>query len=288
MSDTIASDATPHPRQGTPRRAARVNSRNEDHSDSEDDQDLLHPSATTTHASTSASNSRPQSRGTNRKTTWNEKDQADSDSEESSLDSFDDEDENENENGARRRSRRRRRLSSSASHILAQAPAVPDLRFDHNYRKALDQCYESFAADYAKAAARAAALSSSASENPDSKSSTQQGQRHPISVPSVAARITVMTLRDIIIMPFVHGFFWGFGTVLLTLASQRSLSYHIHRTWSNLFGSSGGDEKPMTIRGEPARVRRFGGSNLSGLGLMNAGSAAPAPAPASGLGRPIY
>jgi len=283
MSDTIASDATPHPRQGTPRRAAKVTSRNEDHSDSEEDLDLLHPAATT---STSAGNSRPQSRGTNRQTVWNEKDHADSDSEESSLDSIDEDDEDENEDGTRRRPRRRRRLSSSASHILAQAPAVPDLRFDHNYRKALDQCYESFAVDTARAEARAASLSSSSlSEKPDSKS-RPQGQEHGISVPSVAARITVMTLRDIIIMPFVHGFFWGFGTVLLTLVGQRSLFYHIHKTWSKVFGSSGGaDEKPMTIRGEPARVRRFGGgSSLSGLGLMNAGSAAPAP----GLGRPVY
>ncbi|GJJ70007.1 hypothetical protein EMPS_02356 [Entomortierella parvispora] len=281
MPDKIASDATPHPRQGIPRRTAKSTTRNENPSDSKDDLDLAAKTAPTT----SGSNSRPQSRGANRKTLRNETPHADSDSEESSLDSFDEEEEDDDDDDRTgRRQRRRRRLSASASHLLAQAPAVPDLRFDHNYRKALDQCYESYAADSARAAARAAAYAASVSEKPDSKSRPSSSQQeHAISVPSVAARITVMTLRDIIIMPFVHGFFWGFGTVLLTLAGQRSLFYHIHRTWTHFFGSSGADEKPMTIRGEPARVRRFGGgSSLTGLGLMSAGSAAP------GFDRTVY
>ncbi|KAG0048077.1 hypothetical protein BGZ83_006923 [Gryganskiella cystojenkinii] len=283
MSDTIAQDATPHPRHGIRRRPANLSSprRPEDHSDSSDDEadDInLIPSSSGSRSHSrqgttpsSANNSRPQSRGASRKN-WDNDDVEDSDSENDS-DSEDSDDDEEEDNGRRRR--RRRRLSSSASHILAQAPAVPDLRFDHNYRKALDQCYESFANDTARAQTAFAAATTEASEKPGSKPPT------PISVPSVTARITVMTLRDIIIMPFVHGFFWGFGTVLLTLVGQRSLFYHVNRTWSRFFGSSS-NEKPMTIRGEPARVRRFGGgtSKLSGVGLMSAGSSAP------GIGRP--
>ncbi|KAG0210608.1 hypothetical protein BGX28_009133, partial [Mortierella sp. GBA30] len=174
-----------------------------------------------------------------------------------------------NQNPERRRGRRRRRLSASASHLLAQAPPVPDLRFDHNYRKALDQIYET----HAQETAHAAALSSLSTFSPSSASSSSEAmssEKQTIIVPSIAARITVMTLRDIIIMPFIHGFFWGFGAILLSLAGQRTLGYHIQRTWRRFFGNP--DDTPMVIRGEPARERTVGHGGFGGLGLRSAGS----------------
>ncbi|CAO3564050.1 unnamed protein product [Mortierella alpina] len=203
------------------------------------------------------------------------------DSSDSNFDDDDEDDDNDDghpldpERANRRQRRRRRRISTSASHLLAQAPPVPDLRFDHNYRKALDQIYETHAQESARAAAAAAMA---AAEDTLSGSSLQQyqqqqQQQHTVRVPSIAARITVMTLRDIIIMPFVHGFFWGFGTVLLTLVGQRTLSYHVQRTWKRLVGGNP-DDTPLVTRGEPARVRTTGsgGGGFGGLGLMNAGS----------------
>ncbi|KAF9426830.1 Protein phosphatase PP2A regulatory subunit B [Podila epigama] len=146
----------------------------------------------------------------------------------------------------RRRRRRRRRLSASASHLLASAPAVPDLRFDHNFRKALDQIYVAHANDLVKAEASLASVS------------TAGQKKRAVSVPSVRARILVMTLRDIIIMPFVHGFFWGFGTILVTLAGQRSLAYHLTRSFRRLFGRDDASAPTPIFRGEPARIRRPG------------------------------
>ncbi|KAF9928928.1 hypothetical protein BGZ75_004929 [Mortierella antarctica] len=287
MSDAIAQDATPHPRHGIRRRpASSATPQHPDdprhHSgDEDDDSDLEHKPApgstpgfplsvfghhlpsqntatttTTTTANRKARKERP----------------AGGDSQDSSDSNYDDDDDDDDDHpldpdrANRRQRRRRRRISTSASHLLAQAPPVPDLRFDHNYRKALDQIYETHAQESARAAATAAAASA---EESLSESSLQQQQQHPTRVPSIAARITVMTLRDIIIMPFVHGFFWGFGTVLLTLAGQRTLSYHVQRTWKRLFGGNP-DDTPLVTRGEPARVRTTGG--FGGLGLMNAGS----------------
>jgi len=153
---------------------------------------------------------------------------------------------------------RRRRIAESASHLLAQAPAVPDLRFDTNYRKALDQIYMDHDRDTILAHAAAS-----------SDNSKLQRQRR---VPSIAARITVMTIKDIIIHPFVHGFLWGFGAIFLAMASQRALGYHFRRSLKSLFGGNP-DDVPPAIRGEPARARRFGNKGLGGIGLMNAGSA---------------
>ncbi|KAG0373148.1 hypothetical protein BGX24_012082 [Mortierella sp. AD032] len=196
--------------------------------------------------------------------------------------------------GRRRKGSRRRRFSDSASHLLAQAPPVPDLRFDNNYRKALNQIYETHAKETAAAAA-ASGTTIDASDEKKSASGTalQQTQSSSLSssskkdrkVPGIAARITVMTVRDIIIMPFIHGFFWGFGTIMLTLAGQRSLMYHVQRTWRKTFGGSGdgnADEVMNLSRGQPARVRRVGGG-FGGVGLMNAGSAS---AGGGGFARP--
>ncbi|KAG0368320.1 hypothetical protein BGZ54_002197 [Gamsiella multidivaricata] len=177
------------------------------------------------------------------------------------------------------RRRRRRRISASASHLLAQAPTVPDLRFDHNYRKALDQIYET----HARESAQAAEFNAAATGTSSSSSRNRRQQRQVRTVPSITARVTVMTLRDIILMPFIHGFFWGFGTVLLTLVGQRSLFYHAHRTWRKIFGGNP-DDVSTVVRGEPARVRRVGTTVGGGLGLMNAGSAANQPA--AGFARP--
>ncbi|KAF9584795.1 hypothetical protein BGW38_005151 [Lunasporangiospora selenospora] len=185
---------------------------------------------------------------------------------------------------SRTRRRRRRRLSASAAHLLAQAPAVPDLRFDHNYNKALDQIYEAHAREIAKTSAAVAGDYTAsvdqaireAKPGQQSTSSSSPAKR----VPSVAARITVMTIRDIIIMPFIHGFFWGFGTILLTLAGQRSLLYHLGQSWRRVFGGSGDSSNTTAqFRGEPARVHRTGTAGFGSLGLMGAGSQ-------PGFGRP--
>ncbi|KAG0339617.1 hypothetical protein BG004_006747 [Podila humilis] len=242
MDESFSHDGTPHPRLG-------------DHS-----------------SAVSHSGSRPQSRQESEKTTralgykpsiFNSLSHR-NDDDDSELDSESGTDDNTNHNLSgirhRRRRTRRRRLSASASHLLAQAPTVPDLRFDHNYRKALDQVYVAHAADLAKAEAAAAATSPpsplSSSTQPQQPTTKTQQQQH-VSVPSIKTRIAVMTLRDIIIMPFVHGFFWGFGTILLTMASQRSLAYHLTRSFNRLFGREDGNggTTPM-FRGEPARIRR--------------------------------
>ncbi|KAF9919415.1 hypothetical protein BX616_000026 [Lobosporangium transversale] len=185
----------------------------------------------------------------------------------------------------------KRRFSSSASHLLAQAPPVPDLRFDHNYRKALDQIYEAHARETAaiETTEEAAATVSASASEPSSWQSQKALKKQQVkSVPSLATRITVMTIRDIIIMPFVHGFFWGFGTILLTLASQRSLTSHLNRTWRRMLGDHPEDLPAISTRGEPARVRTSGsiggfgnrGSGIGGIGLMSAASAA---GPSTGL-----
>lgn len=188
----------------------------------------------------------------------------------------------EGQGGRRKKSSRRRRFSDSASHLLAQAPAVPDLRFDNNYRKALTQIYETHAKESAALTADSTTIDASDEKKPGTGAlqPTKEGKR----VPSIAARVTVMTVRDIIIMPFIHGFFWGFGTILLTLVGQRSLVYHVQRTWRQIFGGNP-DDVANASRGQPARVRRIGGGGgfgLGGIGLTNAGSAAGA----GGFARP--
>jgi hypothetical protein len=80
-----------------------------------------------------------------------------------------------------------------------------------------------------------------------------------------------MTIRDIIVMPFVHGFIWGFGAILFSMATHRTLGYHLRRAWRSIVGDNA-DDVPRIIRGEPARVRRGGSMGLGGIGLMNAGS----------------
>ncbi|KAF9950698.1 hypothetical protein BGZ70_001263 [Mortierella alpina] len=308
MSDAIAQDATPHPRHGIRRRPASSASpqhpddsrpHSEDEEDDDDDSDLdlshatqkqrkstpgstpgfplsvfgHHPSSQDTAATVITTTTTTTTTSASRRARKERHARGDSlDSSDSNVDDDEDDDDDflDPERANRKQRRRRRRISTSASHLLAQAPPVPDLRFDHNYRKALDQIYETHAQESARAAASAAAASA---EETLSESSLQQQQQHPVRVPSIAARITVMTLRDIIIMPFVHGFFWGFGTVLLTLAGQRTLSYHVQRTWKRLIGANP-DDTPLVTRGEPARVRTTGsgGGGFGGLGLMNAGS----------------
>lgn len=187
--------------------------------------------------------------------------------------------------GRKKSGSRRRRFSDSASHLLAQAPPVPDLRFDNNYRKALTQIYEAHAKETALATGSTLTLDASSDEKKPTSGALQQTQQGGKRVPSIAARVTVMTLRDIIIMPFIHGFFWGFGTILLTLVGQRSLVYHVQRTWRQIFGGNP-DEVVNASRGQPARVRRIGGGGgfgLGGIGLSNAGSAGVG---AGGFARP--
>ncbi|KAF9304985.1 hypothetical protein BGZ74_011818 [Mortierella antarctica] len=267
MADTFPQDATPHPRQGDHSPSARSTSR--PHS----------RQGATPEPKKSTSGPRPFIFHTRHDSTASE--DADSGNSDDSNDTDDGDVDSQHHHRKGRRSRRRR-LSASASHLLAQAPSVPDLRFDHNYRKALDQIYEAHAADLAKAeAARAQASSTSSSpgaESQDKKkkksssSSPQQQQEKEVTVHSIRTRIAVMTLRDIIIMPFVHGFFWGFGTILLTLASQRSLAYHLTRSFNRVFGREGaeggaGQQQPV-FRGEPARIRRAGNATgLGGVGL---------------------
>ncbi|KAF9182926.1 hypothetical protein BGZ50_004627 [Haplosporangium sp. Z 11] len=252
MTDTIAQDATPHPRYGQGSRR-RTTGSHDNESNEDSDLDI---SSTRPRSQQSTNSHSGHSKGI-RSSIFGHNKSRGSDDEESD-DDFDE------VPGMKRKGRRRRRISASASHLLERAPSVPDLRFDHNYRKALDQIYVS----HAQESAQAIAMSGSSKQ-----------QQHKVSVPSIAARVTVMTLRDIIIMPFIHGFFWGFGTILLTMASQRSLGYHLNRTWNRIFGGSS-EDKPMVIRGEPARVRRFGNTSLGNVGLMNAGSGSP------GFGRP--
>ncbi|KAF9380769.1 hypothetical protein CPB97_008142 [Podila verticillata] len=242
-------DATPHPRQG-------------DHSPG----------------------SRPHSRqGDSRKPTSGSKPfifhtRHDSSASEDGHDSNSDDDSDDGEEGHHRRNNsrrgRRRRLSASASHLLAQAPTVPDLRFDHNYRKALDQIYDAHAADLAKVeASKAESSTKTPSQGKKKSTSSSSQQQQQVSVPSIRTRIAVMTLRDIIIMPFVHGFFWGFGTILMTLATQRSLAYHLTRSFNRLFGRDGADGAQPVFRGEPARIRRAG--NTNGLGAVGLSGGRP-------------
>ncbi|KAG0071018.1 hypothetical protein BGZ93_010239 [Podila epicladia] len=261
MADTFPQDATPHPRQGDHSPSARSTSR--PHS----------RQGATPEPKKSTSGSRPFIFHTRHDSTASE------DADSGNSDDSDSDDGDVDSQHRHRKSRRSRRRRLSASHLLAQAPAVPDLRFDHNYRKALDQIYDAHAADLAKAeAARAqAASSSTGTESQDKKkrkssSSQQQQEEEEATVHSIRTRIAVMTLRDIIIMPFVHGFFWGFGTILLTLASQRSLAYHLTRSFNRVFGresvDGGAGQQPPVFRGEPARIRRAGNATgLGGVGL---------------------
>ncbi|KAF9436834.1 hypothetical protein BGZ76_002830 [Entomortierella beljakovae] len=313
MSDTIAKDATPHPRQGgaslhssssDSQSSSSLNVKSREESDSDDDQDIEKISrphsrqlsgtttattTTTTTTTTNTATSRQEKEkissglpplifghGKKTKKTKSSRNTANNDSDLSEPDDSEDSDSDDSDEGHGRRRRRRRRISDSASHLLAQAPALPDLRFDHNYRKALDQIYETHATE----TARAQELNARAS----SKSLKSVSKRKVHSVPSITARITVMTLRDIIIMPFIHGFIWGFGAIFLTLATQRTLTYHLQRSWRRIFGGNI-DDVPLVARGEPARIRVSGGGNnrgLGGIGLMNAGSGINQP----GFGRP--
>ncbi|KAF9126210.1 hypothetical protein BGW39_006803 [Mortierella sp. 14UC] len=318
MSDSIGHDATPHPREASSSSAHnRHDSTDSDSDNVSTPQFLSRPHSR--HSNTSSSSPRVTTAGiesvtattppkpreafrpsvfgthtsnTRTKDTTKSKSKSGSSktsphSEDSDSDHSSDDDDDENARGGhRRKGSRRRRFSDSASHLLAQAPPVPDLRFDNNYRKALDQIYET----HAKETAAAAAGTGTAIDASDEKKGTsqlQQQQRHKNrNVPGIAARVTVMTVRDIIIMPFIHGFFWGFGTILLTLAGQRSLMYHLQRTWRKTFGGGDADDVVNLSRGQPARVRRVGGGGggfgLGGIGLMNAGAAGSA----SGFARP--
>ncbi|KAF9139463.1 hypothetical protein BG015_002017 [Linnemannia schmuckeri] len=297
MSDSIGHDATPHPRDATHNTPAND-------SDSDSDDVSTPPFLSRPHSRQSNSNSptaigaesatatttapqpreafRPSVFGTHTRTKESKSSKSKhasgitSDSEDSDSDNSDNE---KTGAGGRKKSSRRRRFSDSASHLLAQAPPVPDLRFDNNYRKALNQIYETHAKESALATSSATILDASDEKNPtppstgalQKPSKDTTGKR----VPSIAARVTVMTIRDIIIMPFIHGFFWGFGTILLTLVGQRSLVYHVQRTWRKVFGGNP-DDVVNASRGQPARVRHIGGGGgfgLGGIGLSNAGSA---------------
>ncbi|KAG0322410.1 hypothetical protein BG000_002931, partial [Podila horticola] len=135
MDETFPQDATPHPRQGDHSPTSRPHSRQ----------------GVTSEPKKSTSGPRPFIFHTRHDSTSSE-DAVDSNSD----DSDSDDDDVDSPHHRKSRRSRRRRLSASASHLLAQAPTVPDLRFDHNYRKALDQIYDAHAADLAKAeAARA-------------------------------------------------------------------------------------------------------------------------------------
>lgn len=248
--ESFPQDATPHPRQGDHSPGSRPHSRQGATPDSRKSTSGPRPFIFHTRHDSSAS-----------------EDSHDS----NSNDDSDDDEEGHHRRGKGRRGRRRR-LSASASHLLAQAPTVPDLRFDHNYRKALDQIYDAHAADLAKAEASKAESSSPTTPSQGKKKSSTLSQQ-AVSVPSIRTRIAVMTLRDIIIMPFVHGFFWGFGTILLTLASQRSLAYHLTRSFNKLFGRDGTDGAQPVFRGEPARIRRAG--NTTGLGAVGLSGGRP-------------
>ncbi|KAF9551121.1 hypothetical protein EC957_010006 [Mortierella hygrophila] len=320
MSDSIGHDATPHPRDAshnnhannsdsdsdnvsTPPFLSRPHSRLSNSSATARTESLT---ATTTTTTTSTTKAREALRSSGfGHTRTKESKSSSSKSKHSSGTAFHSEDsdndsedsDNERKGGGRGRKKsgsRKRRFSDSASHLLAQAPPVPDLRFDNNYRKALNQIYEAHANESALAAAGSTpttttttTLDASTDEKKPTSGALQQTQQGGKRVPSIAARVTVMTLRDIIIMPFIHGFFWGFGTILLTLAGQRSLVYHVQRTWRQIFGGNP-DEVVNASRGQPARVRRIGGGGgggfgLGGIGLSNAGSASVG---AGGFARP--
>jgi len=333
MSDSIGHDATPHPRDAssynnndssdsdnvsTPQFLSRPHSRQSNSNHSSTTRPLAPvPGATTAAAAAAAAEAttatatattsnpareafRPSVFGNHRKDTKAKSKPTTTNSEDMDSDPFfssdddDDNDEKDPRGGRHGRRHRRRRFSDSASHLLAQAPPVPDLRFDHNYRKALDQIYETHAKETARAHAHAARRIDSSDENKATTTTTTtttatttatagslpKQQQKPSTeirrVPSIAARVTVMTLRDIIIMPFIHGFFWGFGTILITLVGQRTLVYHVQRTWHKLFGGNP-DEVVNASRGQPARIRRIGGAGvnggLGGVGLRSAGSA---------------
>ncbi|KAG0287905.1 hypothetical protein BGZ96_008226 [Linnemannia gamsii] len=304
MSDSIGYDATPHPRDAahsnhgldsesdsgnvsTPPFLSRPHSR-QSNSNSPTPAVVVAESVTATGTTTAPKpreNFRPSVFGTHTRTKESKVSSSRSSKHTTTIsgtapDSEDsDSDSGEGQGGRRKKGSRRRRFSDSASHLLAQAPAVPDLRFDNNYRKALNQIYET----HAKESAGSTTIDASDEKKPATGAlqPTKEGKR----VPSIAARVTVMTVRDIIIMPFIHGFFWGFGTILLTLVGQRSLVYHVQRTWRQIFGGNA-DEVVNASRGQPARVRRIGGGGgfgLGGIGLTNAGSAAGA---GGGFARP--
>ncbi|KAG0299368.1 hypothetical protein BGZ98_010113 [Dissophora globulifera] len=323
MSDSIAQDATPHPRHGGIRRRAAnlfsnpFHSQDDDDSSSDNDKASSHPTSRPHSSQSSKGRDSPSSAaagtrkgfrssifghhssaGASSKQRTGESDSDLDDDDDESNSEFDEEDSEDGIYGAGKRHssgrrRRKRRVSASASHLLAQAPPVPDMRFDTNYRKALDQIYEAHARETATAseiaettAARIAAVAAAAAAehndsalpgalpleiNPSIAKDIQIQSYKPRPVPSIAARVTVMTLRDIIIMPFIHGFFWGFGSILLTFIGQRSLVYHVRTTWSKIFGGNI-EDTPGMIRGEPARVRRPGTGGFGGMGLTNAGS----------------
>ncbi|KAF9161183.1 hypothetical protein DFQ26_004788 [Actinomortierella ambigua] len=241
-------------------------------------------------------------------------------------DDDDDDDEDDDEKNARRRHddrrrgrRRRRRHLPTANELLHRAPAIPDMRFDHNYNKALDHLYEVHAHELQVARARlATALAIDQSGEGDDESSSshppsqpaklssaalarltldQQRQytedlqryrdyqdhqrrlRRETTVASLPARIAVMTVRDIIIMPFVHGFFWGIGTVVLGIVAKRGLAHYFVQAWRRCFPPSSKDHHPPlpVIRGEPARIRRPGSVGL-GLGIGGGGGSPPSAA----------
>ncbi|KAG9063725.1 hypothetical protein KI688_003836 [Linnemannia hyalina] len=311
MSDSIGHDATPHPRDAshnnhannsdsdsdnvsTPPFLSRPHTRLSNSAATARTESLTATTTTTTTTSSATTKSREalRSSGFGHTRSTKESKSSSSKSKHSSgtaafhgEDSDNDSEDSDNEKkgvgrGRKKSGSRKRRFSDSASHLLAQAPPIPDLRFDNNYRKALNQIYEAHANESALAAAGSTSTTTLDASTTDEKKPTsgalQQTQQGGKRVPSIAARVTVMTLRDIIIMPFIHGFFWGFGTILLTLVGQRSLVYHVQRTWRQIFGGNP-DEVVNASRGQPARVRRIGGGGggfgLGGIGLSNAGSA---------------
>ncbi|KAG0055818.1 hypothetical protein BGZ89_002255 [Linnemannia elongata] len=318
MSDSIGHDATPHPRDAshnnhandsdsdsdnvsTPQFLSRPHSRQGNTSATAGTESVTVTATATTTTTTTTTATKPReafrpsvfgqhTRTKESKSSSSSKSKRSSGtvlhSEDSDSDSNSD-NEKEGGRGRKKSGSRRRRFSDSASHLLAQAPPVPDLRFDNNYRKALNQIYETHAKESALATGSSTiTLDASTDEKKPASGALQQTQQGGKRVPSIAARVTVMTLRDIIIMPFIHGFFWGFGTILLTLVGQRSLVYHVQRTWRQIFGGNP-DEVVNASRGQPARVRRIGGGGggfgLGGIGLSNAGSAGVG---AGGFARP--
>ncbi|KAG0233778.1 hypothetical protein BGW42_007238 [Actinomortierella wolfii] len=209
-----------------------------------------------------------------------------------------------------RNRRRRRRHLPTANELLHAAPAIPDMRFDSNYRKALDHIYQTYAHDLQVARTRIAtaqALERDSAVQPPAPMSRedldrltpeqrreyeaelqryrdyqhlyQERQKRLLRENRIATlntRITVMTLRDIIIMPFIHGFFWGFGAILLGIISQRGVAHYVVKAWRQWFppaqGQDGSAPRPLpAIRGEPARIRRPGNVGL-GLGIGGGGS----------------
>ncbi|KAF9963943.1 hypothetical protein BGZ65_004905 [Modicella reniformis] len=281
MSDTIVQDTTSQPHHGIRRRPA--NDANDSDSASNSDIDKISPRSHSQQSSKSRDTSAAKAAGGSNKVGGGFRSSIFGRHHRTHKEGGPDSDSDSDDGHGRKRGRRRKRIAASASHLLAQAPAIPDQRFDTNYRKALNQIYETYAHETVLAQGTAAIA---VGITMPSKASQLQSQHQVRAVPSIAARIAVMTLRDIIIMPFIQGFFWGFGTILLTMANQRSLGYHLRRTWRLVLGGNA-DEVPVTIRGEPARVRRTGQSGLGGIGLVSAGSGfgGPGPGPAGGFGR---